>query len=127
MSDKTRNPIVKLEALRKNEHYKRHNIFNYDYTKDVCEQLLKNYWETIEAGRDSNPEMTDVWIDLTTAINTLDERTRKVVYAYAEGWRAIALVEKTGEPRASRILLAGILQMVDILNNTERTVAPYED
>ncbi len=110
-----RNPIIKLEALRKDEHYKLHNIFKYDYTEDVISQLLKNFWDHIESRRDVDPDMNDVWIDLTTGIDSLDPRTRKVMYAYAEGWRAVALVEKTGEPGASNILRAGIPKLVRLL------------
>lgn len=113
------NPVELLEALRRDEHYKRHNIFNYDYTRDVISQILKNYWETIEAGRDTNPDLADVWIDMTTAIDALPERNRKVVYAYAEGWRSTALIERTEELKASRLLSEGIGQMTERLRRGE--------
>jgi hypothetical protein len=110
-----RNYVAILEDLRRDEHYLRHNLPHREYTDDVVRQWLKHHWEYVEAGRDADDELRCIWIDLTSALESLPAAERHVVRAYAEGYRARALVEATGREDAAALLARGVSGMVTYL------------
>ncbi len=106
------NPVQKMEDLARDEYYSRYNLVDYELRDDTIKQWIKNHFEYLEVHKDSDETLRCIWIDLSSAIASLEEPDRSVVLAYAYGYRDRALVEHTGQTHASAILSRGMTSVV---------------
>jgi len=85
-SDEVKKTISTIDTLRRDERYDLHNIAGRGYSEDTIDHCLRRFWGTISTSQDKDDDLYSMYIDISSAIETLSSSEKKVVQLLSDGW-----------------------------------------
>lgn len=110
------NKVQKLDRLRANKNLEIYNLVACDYTVEVVQHWMKYHWAYLEANHERNPDLHAVWIDLTSAVSSLEPDNQQIIQQYCEGYALKEIAAAFHRPMSGSILQQQIHRVVRILN-----------
>ena len=118
-SDEVKKTISTIDTLRRDERYDLHNIAGRGYSEDTIDHCLRRFWGTISTSQDKDDDLYSMYIDISSAIETLSSSEKKVVQLLSDGWSFRDLQLQHHIPAPKKMYMLAKKHIVEYLSKPE--------